>query len=46
MGSFGAAHGCGGGGGPEGKKSPSLTYFYKDETWHSYALPREDPKNI
>ena len=35
MGFFGAAHGWGRGGG-----------FYNDETWHSYTLPNEDPKNV
>ena len=28
------------GGGGEGE------IFYHDETWHSYTLPKEDPKNI
>ena len=29
--------------------SPSLksaTHSYNDETWHSYTLPKEDPKNV
>ena len=24
----------------------SVTHTYNDETWHSYTLPKEDPKNI
>ena len=43
---FGAAHGWGGG----GKKPPLPLYLshtsYNDETWHSCALPKEDPKKI
>ena len=34
MGFFGAAHGWGGGG------------SFKDETWHTYTLPKEDPKDV
>ena len=38
-----------GGGGGGGKKAPSpwnLSHIsYKDETWHSYILPKEDPEN-
>ena len=34
MGIFGATHGWG----------ESLSY--NDETWHSYILPKADPKNI
>ena len=43
MGLIGAAHGCGEGGGGEGgaKRRSSL----KSVTWHSYTLPKEDPKN-
>ena len=45
MGFFGAAYECeyvceGG----MGQKGPPLT-SYIDETWHSYTLPKEDPKN-
>ena len=44
MGLFGAVHGWG------AKKAPiflkSITHSYNDETWHSYALPKEDPKTI
>ena len=37
MGFFGAAHGCG----------RYLSHIsYNDETWHSYTLPKEGPKNI
>ena len=41
MGLFGAAHGWmeGWGGGGGGGAT-------NDETWHSYTLPKEDPKNI
>ena len=44
MGFFGAAHGWGG-----GQKAPpppkKLSHIhYNDETWHSYNLPKEDPK--
>ena len=46
MGIFGAAHRWGG----EGQKGPhpwNLSHiYYNDETWHSYTLPEEDPKNI
>ena len=42
MGIFGAADGWGGG--------PPLSKIchtsYNDETWHSYTLPKEDPKNM
>ena len=31
-------------GGGMGQKEPPLT-SYIDETWHSYTLPKEDPKN-
>ena len=34
MGFFGAAHGWG------------AHISYNDETWQSYTLPKEDPKNI
>ena len=34
----------------EGAKMPSpqtLSHIsYNDETWHSYTLPKQDPKNI
>ena len=40
---FGAAHGW------RGKKAPlpNICHAYpnNDETWHSYTLPKEDPKN-
>ena len=46
MGLFGAAHEWGEG----GKKPPppkSLSHIsYINETWHSYTLPKKDPKNI
>ena len=30
-----------------GAKRASLSHIsYNDETWHSYALPKENPKNI
>ena len=39
---FGAAHGWG-----WGQRNPPPSHIsYNDKTWHSYALPREDPKNI
>ena len=37
MGFFGAAHGWGG---------AFWHISYNDETWHSYTLPKEDPKNV
>ena len=40
MGLFRATHGLAG-----AKRSPSLKSV-NDETWHSYNLPKEDPKNI
>ena len=40
---FGAAYECVVWGGM-GQKGPPLT-SYIDETWHSYTLPKEDPKN-
>ena len=54
MGIFEAAHGCvyvcvKGGGGGSGQKVPLPKIchtFLQDETWHSYVLPKEDPKNI
>ena len=57
MGIFEAAHGCvyvcvkggGGVGGGSGQKVPLPKIchtFLQDETWHSYVLPKEDPKNI
>ena len=52
MGIFEAAHdgGGGGGGGGGGQKGPppkNLSHIpYNDETWHSYTLPKEDPKYI
>ena len=45
MGFFGAPHGWMG-----DKKAPppkNLSLIsYNDETWHSYTLPKEDPKNV
>ena len=45
MGLFGAAHKWGGG----AKRSPlsKICHIsYNDETWHSYTLPKEDPKTV
>ena len=44
MGLFGAAHGWMEGWG--GAKRACHSYPTNDETWHSYTLPKEDPKNI
>ena len=47
MGFIGATHGWGGGGdkkAPPSQNQPRISY--NDETWHSYILPKEDPKNI
>ena len=44
MGLFGAAHGW-----RVAKRPPSknLSHIsYRDETWHSYTLPKKDPRNI
>ena len=44
MGLFGAAHGWG-----EAKRLPLPKIChtsYNDETWHTYTLLKEDPKNI
>ena len=41
---FGAAHGWVGAFLPPSLKPVTLSY--NDETWHSYTLPKEDPKNI
>ena len=47
MGIFGAAHEWGGGVGQKGPPSQNLSHIsYNDETWHSYTLAKEDPKNI
>ena len=44
---FGAAHGGCGGGRQKGPSSYNLSRkSYNDETWHSYSLPKEYPKNI
>ena len=43
MGFFGTAHGWGGG--FLARKNPPHK-SYNDETWHSYTLPKEDPKNV
>ena len=40
MGFFGAAHGWGVQQGP----TPLPIKSYKNETWHSYTVPKEDPK--
>ena len=48
---FRAAHRRGGGGvgrrgGGEGPPPKNLSHIsHNDETWHSYSLPKEDPKN-
>ena len=44
MGFFGAAYGWWGGEGVGGQKSSHISY--NDESWHSYTLPKEDPKDI
>ena len=44
MGLFGAADGWEGAKGPPSLKQSHISY--NDETWHSYTLPKEDPKNI
>ena len=44
MGIFGAARGWG-----QPKSAPSVksvTHIHNDETWHSYTLPKEEPKDI
>ena len=41
---FGAGHGWVGAFLPPSLKPVTLSY--NDETWHSYTLPKEDPKNI
>ena len=48
MGIFGAAHRSGGvGWGGGGLFAQNLSHIsYNDETWHSYTLAKEDPKNI
>ena len=45
MGFFGAAHGWGG---PFWPLLPKIRHTYprNNETWHSYTLPKEDPKNV
>ena len=44
MGIFGAAHELGG---LAKKVTQDLSHIsYNDETWHSYTLAKEDPKNI
>ena len=46
MGFFGAAHGWWGGG-QKGPLAKNLSHIsYNCETWHSYPLPKEDPKSI
>ena len=45
MGFFGAAHGWGEWGGQKGPPPQNLSHIsHNDETWHSYTLPKEDPK--
>ena len=44
MGIFGAVHGWGGQKGPTPLDLSHISY--NDEIWHSYTLPKEDPKNI
>ena len=45
MGLSDAAHRWGGG--AENFPSPqSVTHILQDETWHTYILAKEDPKNI
>ena len=36
------------GGGAKRSPLPKICHSYptNDETWHSYSLPKEDPKNI
>ena len=47
MGFFGAADGWRGGGIKKAPPPKNLSHIsYNDETWHSYTLPKEDPKNI
>ena len=43
---FGAAHGWWGEGGKKDSPPKNLSHVsYYDETWQSYTLPKEDPKN-
>ena len=47
MGFSGAAHEWGRGQKAPPPPSSNLSHIsYNDETWHSYTLPKEDPKNI
>ena len=34
------------GGGKNALSLKSITHTYNNETWHSYALPKEDQKNV
>ena len=35
------------GGGAKSSPPKNLSHIsYKDETWHNYTLPKEDPKNL
>ena len=42
----GLFRGCSRMGGGGGKKAYLSHISYNDETWHSYTLPKGDPKNI
>ena len=47
MGFLGAAYGWGGGGSKMAPLPKNLSHIsYNNVTWHSYTLPKEDPKNI
>ena len=47
MGLFGAAHGCGEGGGCKKTHLPKICHTpYNGKPWHSYTSSKEDPKNI
>ena len=47
MGFLGTAYGWGENGGQKDSPFLNLSHIsYNDETWHSYALSKKDPKNI